>query len=684
MSIRWPNPLDYNEAVQFPEISFEDSELQNGEVELTPIGLPKVASGNFANVFRFDCGSKQYAVKCFLRNVYDQHRRYNHLSQFTMYNSVPNMVEFEYQLKGIRVEENWFPIVKMAWVDGNGLDQFIRKHWSNRNQISRVIAQFTDLMRDLQRLGIAHCDLQHGNILVKDDSIKLVDYDGMFVPAMSGESSQELGHANYQHLQRTDKNFGPDLDNFSAWIIYYSLFFLKLDPALWQRFSGGDECLLFRKADFENPGASRLLNEIANHDIPDIKAQHGPLLTLLRSPITEIPKFAAQATISAGQQNQQDTANSSKNAPARGHTITVDVPKPDPVYPSKWPTIDEYFRSAIRPSKAYSDEKLAKGVPVPTDGKTTRTIEADATTYETISANKTVVRGRNHMVLHICGENAERHYAVKFFLYDLPDRHTRYSAIHKHKKTASNKYFVPFTYQREGIWVGNHWFPVLKMLWVQGENLDDYVIRQIRVGNPGAVEELLHRFAQMMAALTSDGIAHGDLEAKNILVDEAGELKIIDYDAMYVPALANLQSCEAGVKTYQHTARNLTHYGNYLDNFSSLAIYGALSCLARNPPEKFWSWEYLLQHARNQPPPQLRRERSTRMTDGFRVPKHIEDSDSVPGAMFNPVFEKAHYGDRPVDTFDMALQRLARVLREQQKRRIDQVAKLDLKVWNLA
>ncbi|MCA9801074.1 MAG: hypothetical protein KC777_03765, partial [Cyanobacteria bacterium HKST-UBA02] len=83
MPVRWPTPLDYDEAVQFAEVSFNDPELQRGEVELTPLGLPKVASGNFASVYRMNCGLKSYAVKCFLRNVSGQSRRYSLISDFT-------------------------------------------------------------------------------------------------------------------------------------------------------------------------------------------------------------------------------------------------------------------------------------------------------------------------------------------------------------------------------------------------------------------------------------------------------------------------------------------------------------------------------------------------------------------------------------------------------------------------
>lgn len=677
MTVRWPNPLDYDEAVQFAEVSFNDPELQKGEVELTPLGLPRVASGNFASVYRMDCGLKSYAVKCFLRNVSGQSRRYSMISDFTSTSRVEHMVYFEYQKQGIKIEGDWFPIVKMDWVDGLGLDQFIRKNWTNKAQISRVISQFETLMLDLKDRRIAHCDLQHGNILVKNDSMRLVDYDGMFVPAMAGEPSSELGHSNYQHRDRSERDFGPSTDNFSAWIIYFSLLFLKLDPSLWQRFEGGEDCLLFRKSDYNNPASSRLLAELANHAVPEIKERFPQLKRILESPLDRVPPFPAD-----------DIPQIALTSPAA---------KPAPVYPERWPTIEQYFRAALRPPKSFSDEKLRNSVPVPTEGKTTSYVEADATTRERLTVNKTVIVGSSNMVLHMIGEGGARHYAVKLFLKDLPDRHTRYLAIHRHKKTQSNRYFVPFVYQHRGIFVEGNWFPILKMLWVHGETIEAYVNRQLKLGNTGAIEELLPKFVRMIKALAEDGIAHGDLEPGNILVDEEGNLKLVDYDCMYVPALASLQSCELGIKLYQHPARSLNNFGNYLDNFSSLALYGVLSCMTRMPPQQFWRWDTLLRQVRSQSSqlrgddrrdrPQGRPLIGRGSSDGYRMPKQYssQGKEEIKIGIGQPVFEKVTHEDlRGDQSFKGSMERMTRVLQEQHKRRIDQVSRLDLSMWNLA
>ncbi len=44
--------------------------------------------------------------------------------------------------------------------------------------------------------------------------LMLVDYDGIYVPAMAGEQANELGHVNYQHLERSAEYFDATIDRF--------------------------------------------------------------------------------------------------------------------------------------------------------------------------------------------------------------------------------------------------------------------------------------------------------------------------------------------------------------------------------------------------------------------------------------------------------------------------------------
>lgn len=287
--ISWPTPQDYQEAVQSPSDSLADETLQGGETEVNSLGLPRPRTGNFACVYKIKCPSKEFAVRFFLHNITDQDERYRELSNALNGNDLPYTVDFEYKPEGIRIYGNWYPALKMLWVEGEPLDQYINRHHYSQEKMFELLEQFTTMMKALQVIGIAHGDLQHGNILVTTDGLRLVDYDGMFVPALNGHGSNELGHRNYQHPGRTGEHFGPYLDNFSAWAIYSALETITIDPSTWKILKGGDECLLFRGTDFQDPGRSRAFGLLAEHPCNAIRERCAQLQSFLAMTPDQVP-----------------------------------------------------------------------------------------------------------------------------------------------------------------------------------------------------------------------------------------------------------------------------------------------------------------------------------------------------------------------------------------------------------
>jgi hypothetical protein len=182
----------------------------------------------------------------------------------------------------------------MEWVDGERLDSFIEQNLNNSSVLLSLALRWVEMVKALRNASIAHGDLQHGNVLVVKDEFKLVDYDGMYVPALSGKGSHEVGHRNYQHPLRTEADFGPYVDNFSAWVVYVSLIALAVDPSLWQRFSGGDECLLFRRRDFEQPEASDVLRSLERHSDERIRSAVTLFKSLLYRGPRDVPSLDGQ------------------------------------------------------------------------------------------------------------------------------------------------------------------------------------------------------------------------------------------------------------------------------------------------------------------------------------------------------------------------------------------------------
>lgn len=292
--VTWPSPQDYNEAIQNLAANTADPQLRNGHVHLTNLGLPRPLTGAFASVYRVDShSSAPVAVRCFLRDIRDQETRYEHISNFVQNDSLPYTVTFDFLRNGIRVGANWFPALKMDWVSGPNLDQYIANNLQSQHKLARLALDFCQMCHDLREAGIAHGDLQHGNIIIASEGIRLVDYDGMYVPAMSGMHSNELGHRNYQHPSRAPKDFNANLDNFAAWVIHTSICCTALDSSLWNKLAAGDDCLLFRRDDFVQPEHSYAFNLLEKHSDPDIRhlAQH--LRWLCHKRIEEVPPLTA-------------------------------------------------------------------------------------------------------------------------------------------------------------------------------------------------------------------------------------------------------------------------------------------------------------------------------------------------------------------------------------------------------
>jgi hypothetical protein len=288
----WPSPQDYNEAVQNARLNVSDAELKQSTVEINAMGLPKAVSGAFASVYKMKCAQRSLALRCFLQSSTDQEARYAIISSFVENDALPYTVTFAFMHEAVRINARWFPALKMEWVEGVTLDAYVRENLTRPDRLAALADSFQVMCAELAAAGVAHGDLQHGNILVKDGELRLVDYDGMFVPGMEGMYASELGHRNYQHPQRNEKFFGAQLDYFSAWVIHTSLKCLAIDPALFKTLAAGDECLLFRQADFQNPEASYAFATLESHSDPDVQRYARYLRRLLHTSISEVPPLS--------------------------------------------------------------------------------------------------------------------------------------------------------------------------------------------------------------------------------------------------------------------------------------------------------------------------------------------------------------------------------------------------------
>ncbi|PRY29701.1 DNA-binding protein [Umezawaea tangerina] len=261
--MRLPQFIDYQQAVQFPDKLFVDPALRRGRVKLDQLGGPTAATGGFAITFDVTVDRTRFAVRCFRRLGDHLERRYSEIAEFIRVNraGMDFLVDVEYQHEGIRVDAGVYPIVRMSWVDGTRLDSWVDDHLAEPDALDDVRAQLARAVRSMSTAGVAHGDLQHGNVMVDSGGrVRLVDYDGMYLPALGGLGVQEVGHRHYQHPERGG-SFDASLDRFSAAVIDLSLDALRLDPGLWSEFNNSDN-LIFVAEDFASPEKSALFTEL--------------------------------------------------------------------------------------------------------------------------------------------------------------------------------------------------------------------------------------------------------------------------------------------------------------------------------------------------------------------------------------------------------------------------------------
>lgn len=298
-SQRFPTGSEYATALQNTNLCFQHSDLRGAEPAVTGLGLPKAISGNFASVFELKAagGRDRYAVKCFTRHIPDQNDRYRlisgHLTSLPKSGlSQPWNMGFDYLDDEILVEGKRYPVLKMEWLQGQGLAAWLDHHHRESAQVEQLAERFEALLEDLYTHGIAHGDLQHGNLLVAPDlSFRLVDYDGMYVPALAGQRGTEDGHRNYQSPLRSG-NFGPDIDRFSGWIIHTALRAVAADPRLWADLhEPSGEYLLLAEDDYQAPTASPRFARLLSHPTPEVAQSARKIADLLTTPMNAIPRL---------------------------------------------------------------------------------------------------------------------------------------------------------------------------------------------------------------------------------------------------------------------------------------------------------------------------------------------------------------------------------------------------------
>ena len=265
--MNYPLISEYIESIKNSEDNF------NVLSTLRPVydeaGEIVMSSGNFAVVFKMkdESSGKLYAVKCFLKEQEGRDIAYQQITDELEYVSSNYLCSIKYFQKELFVDstvssDTEFPVLLMDWVEGVTLDKYVHQHISDKYALQLITYQFCRMAAWLMSQTFAHGDLKPDNILVTEDgALVLVDYDGMYVPAMQGQKARELGSPDYRHPLRTEDCFNEHIDDFPLALIGMSLKAIALDTSLLQNNARSDS-LLLSESDFHNIGECLMMKSL--------------------------------------------------------------------------------------------------------------------------------------------------------------------------------------------------------------------------------------------------------------------------------------------------------------------------------------------------------------------------------------------------------------------------------------
>ena len=261
--------------MQYPLISEYVRAIQDASnnldklAHLVPVlddhGEPYRSSGAFAVVFKMndEQTGKCYALKCFTEEQEGRAEAYRQIADELEFVDSSYITSVKYLDKEIFVdsscEEDEFPVLLMDWIDGETMETYIAENYLDNYAMAMLCYRFCKMAAWLRSQPFAHGDIKPDNIMVRPDgNLTLVDYDGMFVPAMKGQKSPTIGTKDFSHPLRTVDDFDETIDDFALASIALSLKAIALKPSLLDEYGAADR-LLFSAEDYRDLSKSKVL-----------------------------------------------------------------------------------------------------------------------------------------------------------------------------------------------------------------------------------------------------------------------------------------------------------------------------------------------------------------------------------------------------------------------------------------
>ena len=265
--MQYPLLSEYVSAITHASENLD--QLKHLEVVQDEHSEPYRSSGAFAVVFKMrDPRTGQlYALKCFTEEQEGRAEAYRKIEEELEVAGTTYFTSMRYYERELFVDssvssESEFPVLLMDWVEGSTMELYIREHYRDSYAMEMLCYRFCRLAAYLRSQPFAHGDVKPDNIMVSDTgTLTLIDYDGMFVPSMQGESSPTLGTEEFRHPLRTPELFDATIDDFALASIALSLRAIALDSQLLDQYGAPDR-LLFSASDYRDLAQSQVMQAI--------------------------------------------------------------------------------------------------------------------------------------------------------------------------------------------------------------------------------------------------------------------------------------------------------------------------------------------------------------------------------------------------------------------------------------
>ena len=264
--MQYPLISEYVRAIQ--DASSNLDKLAHLVPVLDDHGEPYRSSGAFAVVFKMkdEQTGKCYALKCFTEEQEGRAEAYRQIADELEFVDSSYITSVKYLDKEIFVdsscEEDEFPVLLMDWIDGETMENYIAENYQDNYAMAMLCYRFCKMAAWLRSQPFAHGDVKPDNIMVRPDgNLTLVDYDGMFVPAMKGQKSPTIGTKDFSHPLRTVDDFDESIDDFALASIALSLKAISMNSKLLDTYGASDR-LLFSENDYRNPSNSKVISAL--------------------------------------------------------------------------------------------------------------------------------------------------------------------------------------------------------------------------------------------------------------------------------------------------------------------------------------------------------------------------------------------------------------------------------------